>query len=52
MKDDEYIELTKAIEILNKYRNFWHTLDWRHQEISNLINDFLPRFSNKIEDLK
>lgn len=51
MDKEEWIEIQKAIFTLNKFRNLWSHSDWKHEKLSNKINEFLPNFSNEIDTL-
>lgn len=49
MKDKEKEEILGALDVLNKYRNFFYSSGDREEvDISNIIDDFLPKIYNKI----
>lgn len=49
MKEKEYKEIMGALDILNKYRNFFHSsVNEKHNKISNIIDEFLPKLHNEI----
>lgn len=52
MEEKELEEIFGALDILNKYRNYWYkSNDDKEQKIFQMIDKFLPEFHNElIED--
>ena len=49
MKEKEVREILEALDILNKYRNFYYSSgDKKEVKISNMIDNFLPQFYKEI----
>ncbi len=49
MDEEEIEELLRALDTLNKYRNYWYKSDgFEERVVFKLIDDFLPKVYNII----